>query len=373
MTRQRQRQRQRPRRRWLLAAVAVVLLVATGLIFRNRQPPSTADRAARTLAAHFLATWVDADGRVVRRDQGNDSVSEGQAYGMLLAVTAGDRAKFDTIWDWTRMHLQQPDGLLAWRWVNGKVADEQPAADADIDAAWALALAGRKFGDSHATSSGKALAAAVLAHETVATRSGRVLVAGPWAIKSPATVNPSYLVGGTASMLSRLTGDREWDSVATATRQLDATFVHSALPPDWASLQPDQSPSGVTPAGSPDGSAGPRYGLDAPRLLIRLASSCDPADRALAASAARAVGSLGEPAIRSLSGSSQVSWRHPISDVAVAAVASAAGDPAALKSGLAAAERTQAGAPTYYGAAWIALGAAMLTTRTLTDCQASSS
>jgi len=364
---------QRPRRRWLLAAVVVVLLAVAGVIFRNRQQPSTADRAARTLAAHFLATWVDADGRVVRRDQGNDSVSEGQAYGMLLAVTAGDRAKFDTIWSWTRMHLQQPDGLLAWRWVDGKVADEQSAADADIDAAWALALAGRKFGDSHATSSGRALAAAALARETVATQSGRVLVAGPWAIKSPATVNPSYLVGGTASMLSRLTGDREWDSVATATRRLDGTLVNSALPPDWASVHPDQSSSGVTPAGSPDGSAGPRYGLDAPRLLIRLASSCDSADRALAASASRAVGSLGEPAIRSLSGEPQVSWRHPISDVAVAAVASAAGDRAGVTSALSAAERAQATTPTYYGAAWIALGAAMLTTRTLTDCAASTS
>lgn len=358
----------RPRRRSLLAAVVVVLLAVAGVTLRDRQQPSTADRAARTLATDFLATWVDADGRVVRRDQGNDSVSEGQAYGMLLAVTAGDRAKFDTIWSWTRMHLQQSNGLLAWRWVDGKVSDQQSAADADIDAAWALAIAGRKFGDSRATSSGKALAAAALAHETVATQSGRVLVAGPWAIKSPATVNPSYLVGGTASMLSRLTGDRNWDSVATATRQLDGTLVNSALPPDWASVYPGQS--AVTPAGSPDGAAGPRYGLDAPRLLIRLASSCDSADRALAASASRAVGSLSEPAIRSLSGEPQVSWRHPISDVAVAAVASAAGDRTGVTSALSAAEQTQASAPTYYGAAWIALGAALLTTHLLTDCAA---
>lgn len=63
----------------------------------------------------FFAGYVDDDGRVVRHDEGGDTVREGQAYAMLLAVAAGDRSRFHRIWSWTKEHLQRPDGLLAWR------------------------------------------------------------------------------------------------------------------------------------------------------------------------------------------------------------------------------------------------------------------
>src|SRR5262249_137105 len=86
----------------------------------------------------FLNPFVGANGRVVRRDQGGDTVSEGQAYAMLIAVATGRRSTFERVWRWTRVHLQRPDGLLSWHWQDGKVSDAQPAADADLDAAHAL-------------------------------------------------------------------------------------------------------------------------------------------------------------------------------------------------------------------------------------------
>ena len=43
----------------------------------------------------FLDAYVDPDGRVVRRDQGGDTVSEGQAYALLLATAVGDEATVD--------------------------------------------------------------------------------------------------------------------------------------------------------------------------------------------------------------------------------------------------------------------------------------
>ena len=62
----------------------------------SRQPqPHKAGVAA---AQHFLDRYVDPDGRVVRIDQGGDTVGEGQAYGMLLAAAIGDSHRFDTIW-----------------------------------------------------------------------------------------------------------------------------------------------------------------------------------------------------------------------------------------------------------------------------------
>src|SRR6185312_7706703 len=101
------------------------------------------DKASR----FFLDHYEQSDGRVVRRDQGGDSVSEGQAYAMVVAAADGDRSRFAAAWGWSRAHLLEPDGLLAWRYAGGRVVDPQPAADADLLSAWALDLASRRFGD----------------------------------------------------------------------------------------------------------------------------------------------------------------------------------------------------------------------------------
>ena len=61
---------------------------------------ATATSPRQQAAARFLAKYARPDGRVVRPDLGGDTVSEGQAYGMLLAEVAGDDAAFRRIWGW---------------------------------------------------------------------------------------------------------------------------------------------------------------------------------------------------------------------------------------------------------------------------------
>lgn len=341
----------RRRGRLALIVVAVIVLAVGATAWRLRgghDGAAPAERAARSSAARFLAEWVDPDGRVVRRDQGGDTISEGQAYGMLLAVAAGDRARFDQIWAWTRSHLQQPSLLLAWRWANGAVTDDQSAADADLDAIWALSLASARFHEADAMQAAKTMAAAVLDGETVPTASGRLLAAGPWARTDPATVNPSYLVAGTADALSDYTGDSRWLSLAAGTSALDTGLLAShVLPPDWVDVRSGDAAPSARPVGAPGGGAGVEYGLDAPRLLIRLAASCDSADRRLAASALLAA-APNQPGIPSLGGDAQVQWRHPITDIADAAVHSARGDSAGAATALASAQALETTSVTYY-------------------------
>ena len=88
---------------------------------------------------------MTADGRVQRLDQGGDTVGEGQAYGMLIAVAIGDEERFDSIWGWTKDNIRRPDGLLSFLWKDGKVADPEAATDADVDAARALLVASCRF------------------------------------------------------------------------------------------------------------------------------------------------------------------------------------------------------------------------------------
>ena len=322
---------------------------------------------ARSDAAAFLSRYVTSDGRVVRPDQGGDTVSEGQAYALLIAAASGDAARFARVWNWTRVHLQRPDGLLAWHWRAGSVLDATPAADADVDTAVALLRAADRFRVAAYRRSGVALARAVLAYESVRTPAGPVVVAGPWATTSPATVNPSYVVAGTASYLAAATGDRRWTAVAAATATLDRELADRyALPPDWATVA--ASPAGAAPAvtavTSPDGSTPPQYGLDAVRLVIRLATSCSTADRHLAARYLAALGTPGEPGARSLTGASLVTWRNPATDVALWAAATAAGRTSVADSALQSARALARNTPTYYGNAWLALGPLLWETRT---------
>src|SRR5262245_59499090 len=169
-------------------------------------------------ASRFLAAYARPDGRVVRLDQGRDTVSEGQAYGMLLAEVAGDHDAFERIWLWTHHHLQHRDGLFSFHTnAAGKVIGAGPASDADLLIAWALLrYAGPKAAVWHRA--GHRVARAILAHEVASGPGGMlVLTAGPWAGSSAGSiVNPSYWSLPALASLARLTGNDEWHRLAVS-------------------------------------------------------------------------------------------------------------------------------------------------------------
>ena len=152
----------------LVAGVVMVgMVVVVPLLL-----PAAAAPTPEGAAQRFFERYVDDDGRVVRRDQGGDTVSEGQAYGMLLAVAQGERERFASVWQWAQDNLQREDGLLSWHWSNGQIADPEPAADADLDAAWALTLAADRFNDPSYRDEAARIATAILDQETVGHRAG---------------------------------------------------------------------------------------------------------------------------------------------------------------------------------------------------------
>jgi endoglucanase len=311
-------------------------------------------------AEEFLADYVDGDGRVVRRDQGGDTVSEGQAYGLLLAVQAADATAARRIWNWTRSNLQRPDGLLSWQWRDGAVVDANSAADADLYAAHALVLAGRQFSDDALTTAGTTLARALLDRETRPTALGRVLLAGSWTTSSPWQVNPSYDAPLAIDALEQAVPDQRWAELRTGTAAvLSRLLATSPLPPDWAQVHDD----GTVEAMPPPGGGAVAFGLDAARVVVQDAGSCEPADRSTVATLSPVL-VRDVSAIRGtydLGGTPTVEWSHPLALVAAAGAADASGDPTRARRFLAAAAQLQATTPTYYGAAWTALGAAMLT------------
>jgi endoglucanase len=358
------------------AAAGIASLSLAGTQRSSLQPDSAtttlSPRAqARIDSAAFLHRYLAANGRVVRWDQGGDTVSEGQAYAMLVAAATGQRRQFAAAWNWDRSHLQQPDGLFAYHWRSGSVVNAQSAADADLDAAWALVLASQRFGEPTYGVEGQRVASAILAQESAVVAGRLELVAGPWARTSPAVVNPSYLAPEAMVALGRATGDSRWSELASDTTALltDVT-VHSPgrLLPNWVDLAPDGT---ARPVGTPSGSGTATYGLDAQRASVWLAAGCTSANQRLAAGAWP---TLDRAAERGAGISYTLSGRvigravNPLGLVAAAAAADASGHGDTATGLLDQADRQSVEHPTYYGAAWVALGRILLDTNWLSSC-----
>jgi endoglucanase len=326
--------------------------------------------AATEPAAHaFLARYVTADGQVIRHDQGGDIVSEGQAYGMLIAELTADSATAQRIWSWTKQHLQRPDGLLSFHAnADGSVLDPQSASDADILIAFALLrYNGPDASSLHAD--GNQVASAVLAHETTQLPDGTpVVVAGPWAVGAGSTVDVSYWMPGVDDKLAVLTGDQRWSRASSGAIRLlqQLTDNGKRLPPDWAQLQGGE----ITAIPAPGGSAPVQYGLDAERVPIWLATSCTTDAVKLAADwwTILSVGDRATAIALTLDGAVTNPSQNPLPPIAAAASARAAGDAAGATGLLESAQSQASRESTYYGDAWAVLGPALLS-GALTTCQ----
>jgi endoglucanase len=347
----------------LLTAAAVVVVVVLLLGDGGHVRPT-----ARGAAGAFLSRYVEPDGRVSRGDQGGDTVSEGQAYGMLLAVVDEDPETFAKVWRWTRENLRRPDGLLAWHWEDGRVTvtGTDSAADADLDAAWALLLASQRFdpGTPRGAYRREALelANAILEGETVSLDGRALLVAGDWANSFPAVVDPSYFTPAAFGALGRASGDPRWKQLGETGREVlgQLTQRSTGLAPDWALVESDGK---ARPTAPPGGEGEATFGYDAVRVPLWQATGCDGRDTPYAARMAQFFdGTVAEEpaATYSLEGEPRGGKPGAPLLIAAAAASAATGEARASEEWLSGAEADVEAEPTYYGAALLALGRATL-------------
>jgi endo-1,4-beta-D-glucanase Y len=122
----------------------------------NCTPPAGANPAdAQAAYAKFKADIVTSDGaggflRVRRPNSSgavvNSTVSEGIAYGMLMAVYADDQPTFDKFWQYSQIHLDG-NGLMNWYiGPSGETLGSGAASDSDEDIAYALVAADARWG-----------------------------------------------------------------------------------------------------------------------------------------------------------------------------------------------------------------------------------
>ena len=128
--------------------------------------------AAWPLWEQFTQRFMQDDGRVIDYTTAQQhSTSEGQSYAMFFALVARDRARFDKLWAWSITNLAGGDigaRLPAWQWgrkADGSwgVVDANPASDANLWFAYALAEAGRLWHEPRYTAQARTLLAQVRA------------------------------------------------------------------------------------------------------------------------------------------------------------------------------------------------------------------
>ena len=154
---------------------------------RSRRPPlGPRPEPPRT----FLQRYEASNGRVVRRDQGGDTVSEGQGYAMLLAVALGDRRQFAAAWRWDH---QPPTPRRTVRLSLGPREGGEHRARHRCRSRYSLGSgAGQPALSRLLLAHGLQVANAILADETAEVAGALQLVAGPWGRSSPAAVDPNY-------------------------------------------------------------------------------------------------------------------------------------------------------------------------------------
>ena len=263
--------RRRARRRWWDAcrSADTALLEGSWRAYRNR--------------------FVTADGRVVRPESGNDTVSEGQAYAMLRAVWMDDRRRLrprvavDARPSWAhgpRRLVVDGVALESRQWRPRRRLERRHRRRC-------RSRAGARHGGGPVVrikraetclrirDAARQVLAELIAHATTTDRDGtRLLLPGVWADQRAEgrgiVLNPSYFAPASYRVFAQLTGDPRWLELAAGSYQvLDAVCATGARPtpiPDWVRWDSRE-------AWTADGGAsGAKSSWDAVRIPWRVAT-----------------------------------------------------------------------------------------------------
>lgn len=218
--------------------------------------------------AGYKSNFILSTGQVIRPENGNDTVSEGQAYAMLISVCMNDKTTFDKCFNWTELNLSRnlpgsapyggPDNLLAWHWTppGGVQSDGWLAAtDADQDYAYALLLAYEKWGQSNYLSKAVAVINDILSKEVYSSPNFSNLLflkPGTWGEGNiwghqGIYINPSYLSPAWYRKFDLYMPDSRWQMLIDGSYYIiqnggtsitnpadDVPYSGVGLLPDWA-------------------------------------------------------------------------------------------------------------------------------------------
>ena len=226
----------------------------------------------------YRSTFVSDDGRIIDYSQDKVSHSEGQGYGMVLALAYNDKATFEKIWRWTNNNLlKRKDHLFVWQWgerPGGEwdVLDYNNATDGDILIAYALLKAGRKWKNAAYTEQGLKTVKAIREKLATSWQGHSLLLPGYEGFQKDdrLSINPSYFILPAFRLFAKTENKPFWDKVYSDSISIigKSQFGKWGLPSDWIKL----SKSGI----EPDTRKSPYFGYNAVRVLLYLSYESRP-------------------------------------------------------------------------------------------------
>ncbi len=249
----------------IIGAIGAVALFMAFLVGGSTQA------GADPLWERFLSDFTSDDGRIKDYSQNGISHSEGQGYGMLLAVAYNDKTSFEKIWRWTENNLAvRKDKLFAWQWgerPNGKwdILDYNNATDGDILIAYALLKAGEKWKNAEYTTKGREIVIAMREKLAVSWKGRSLLLPGYKGFENGSlTVNPAYIILPAFRYFTGVDDQPFWDKIYKDGSDLlgECSFGRWGLPSDWIKLEKD----GI----EPHFRKSPNFGYGAVRVLLYL-------------------------------------------------------------------------------------------------------
>lgn len=219
--------------------------------------------------AQFRERFILPSGRVIDNGNGNISHSEGQGYGLLLAVLNGDQSTFEALAGWTEDTLGRNDiALHAWRYDPREfnpIPDRNNATDGDLLIAWALSLGAKKWRDAGYAARSKAVRQAIRARLIVRRNGEQLLLPGleGFVEAERVVINPSYYIWPALDHFRVVDGPAAWSAVINDGMRImsRARFGAHSLPADWLQVDP-------TGAWEPASDKPMRFGFDAIRIPL---------------------------------------------------------------------------------------------------------
>jgi endo-1,4-beta-D-glucanase Y len=185
----------------------------------------------------WLANHYEESGDLARVKFGGNpaqTVSEGIAYGMLITASLErddgfNQSRFDKFWAYYNSFLNS-NGLMHWK-INGfeSVAQRNAATDAELDAAIALLLAHKKWGDQKYYDDAMALIQKIREYEVDSAL--RLKPGDMWG----GVFNPSYFSAGAMEVFAKVHPTGEWTESIQVNYDLIGRCWNSntGLYPDW--------------------------------------------------------------------------------------------------------------------------------------------
>ncbi len=190
--------------------------------------------------------FISKDGRIIDYYQNQASHSEGQGYGMLLALMHDDKVLFDQVWMWTKDNLNvRADGLLAWLWgerpdEKWAVVDYNNATDGDILIAFALIEAEKKWGEQEYKVEALKIIEGIRKELSFNWQGRTLLLPAYYGFKKDGgfVINPAYFILPAFRTFAEVDEKPFWDKVYKDCYSIlyEVSFSTLHLPADWVLL-----------------------------------------------------------------------------------------------------------------------------------------